>query len=102
MEVAKTKHNALDVTEINDFFIGDNLVPEQMEHIYSYLEGHNIDVIPVIDDAALSEDVLLLNDDVDIDDDDFRGGDCSATGQASTSITRRNRFLLWLAPLPAI
>lgn len=71
VEVAKTKQNALDVTEINDFFIGDNLVPEQMEHIYSYLEGHNIDVIPVIDDAALSDDVLLLNDDTDIDDDDF-------------------------------
>ena len=33
LEVAKSKHNALDVTEINDFFIGDNLGPDQMEQI---------------------------------------------------------------------
>ena len=69
VEVAKTKHNALDITEINDFFKGDNLGPEQMEQIYSFLEDKNIDVVPVIDDAALAEDNLLLDDDdVDMDD----------------------------------
>ncbi len=69
VEVAKTKHNALDITEINDFFKGDNLDPEQMEQIYSFLEKKSIDVIPVIDDAALAEDSLLLDDDdVDMDD----------------------------------
>ena len=36
VEVAKTKHNALDITEINDFFKGENLGPEQMEQIYSF------------------------------------------------------------------
>ena len=55
VEVAKTKHNALDITEINDFFKGENLGPEQMEQIYSFLEEKNIDVVPVIDDAALAE-----------------------------------------------
>ena len=70
VEVAKTKHNALDVTEINDFFVGENLVPEQMEHIYSYLENHSIDVIPAIDDTNISEEVLLMEDDLD-DEDDF-------------------------------
>ena len=69
VEVAKTKHNALDITEINDFFKGDNLGPEQMEQIYNYLEEKNIDVIPVIDDAVLADDSLLLDDDdVDMDD----------------------------------
>ena len=69
VEVAKTKHNALDITEINDFFKGENLGPEQMEQIYSFLEEKNIDVVPVIDDAALAEDNLLLDDDdVDMDD----------------------------------
>ncbi|HBM47374.1 MULTISPECIES: RNA polymerase sigma factor RpoD [unclassified Clostridium] len=69
VEVAKTKHNALDITEINDFFKGENLSPEQMEQIYSFLEEKNIDVVPVIDDAALAEDNLLLDDDdVDMDD----------------------------------
>ena len=69
VEVAKTKHNALDITEINDFFKGENLSPEKMEQIYSFLEEKNIDVVPVIDDAALADDSLLLDDDdVDMDD----------------------------------
>ena len=68
VEVAKTKHNALDITEINDFFKGENLSPEKMEQIYSFLEEKNIDVVPVIDDAALADDNLILDDDdVDMD-----------------------------------
>ena len=55
VELAKSKQNALDVTEINNFFMGDNLQTEQMEQIYSFLEEKNIDVVPVIDDAALAE-----------------------------------------------
>ncbi len=71
VEVAKTKHNALDVTEINDFFAGDNLSSEQMEQIYSYLEEKHVDVIPVIDEAVLAEDALLVDDDeLDLDGDD--------------------------------
>ena len=69
LEVAKSKHNALDVTEINDFFIGDNLGPEQMEQIYNFLEEKHIDVVPVIDDNILAEYPLLLDDDdLDVDD----------------------------------
>ena len=69
LEVAKSKHNALYVTEINDFFIGDNLGPEQMEQIYNFLEEKHIDVVPVIDDNILAEDPLLLDDDdLDVDD----------------------------------
>lgn len=72
VELAKTKQNALDVTEINDFFAGESLQPEQMEHIYSYLEGHNIDVVPVMDDSILSdESALLLDDDLDDVDETF-------------------------------
>ncbi len=70
VEVARTKHNALDVTEINDFFAGDNLSPEQMEQIYNYLEDKHIDVVPVIDENALAEDNFLLDDDDDLDMDD--------------------------------
>ena len=68
VELSKGKHQALDVTEINNFFIGDNLSTEQMEQIYSYLESHNIDVIPVIDDSLLVDESLLLDD---VDDDTF-------------------------------
>lgn len=71
VDLAKTKHNALDVTEINNFFIGDELSTEQMEQIYSYLEGHNIDVIPVIDESLLTDEALLLADDSLLLDDEL-------------------------------
>ena len=70
VELAKTKQNALDVTEINDFFAADNLGPEQMDEIYSYLEHNNIVVIPIIDDTVLVDDDPLLMDDIV---DDFSG-----------------------------
>ena len=66
--LGKSKQNALDATEINDFFAGDNLGPEQMVEIYNYLEHSNIDVVPVIDDAMLADDSMLLDD----LDDDYR------------------------------
>ena len=69
VEVAKTKHNALDVAEINDFFMGDSLTPEQMEQIYNYLEERRLVVITIIDESLMAEDPLLL------DDDDFAGDD---------------------------
>lgn len=66
--LGKSKQNTLDATEINDFFAGDNLGPEQMDEIYNYLEHSNIDVVPVIDDAMLADDSMLLDD----LDDDYR------------------------------
>ena len=66
--LGKSKQNALDATEINDFFAGDNLGPEQLDEIYNYLEHSNIDVVPVIDDAMLADDSMLLDD----LDDDYR------------------------------
>ncbi|WP_124066595.1 RNA polymerase sigma factor RpoD [Clostridium sp. E02] len=70
VEIAKTKHNALDVTEINNFFVGEELTTEQMDQIYTYLENRGVDVIPVMDDSTLTEDVLLpgnliIDDDVE-------------------------------------
>ena len=62
VEFAKTRHNALDATEIYDFFAGDILSPEQMDQIYTYLENRNIDVVPILDENALSDDSLLLDD----------------------------------------
>ncbi|MFT4106438.1 MAG: RNA polymerase sigma factor RpoD [Lacrimispora sp.] len=71
VELAKTKHSALDVTEINNFFIGEELTAEQMDQIYTYLENRGVDVIPVMDDSALTDDVLLSDDlllESDLDD----------------------------------
>jgi len=70
VEVARTKHNSMDVGEINDFFVGDNLSTEQMEYIYSYLESRQVDIVPLMDEAEVEEpeDPLLLDDDLDADD----------------------------------
>ena len=62
VEFAKTRHNALDASEINDFFAGESLSPEQMDQIYSYLENRGIDVVPVLDENVLSDYSLLLDD----------------------------------------
>ena len=71
VDLAKSKQNALDAGEINDFFAADILGPEQMDEIYSYLENSNIFVVPtIIDDTLLVDDDSLLLDDVD---DDFSG-----------------------------
>ena len=73
VEHAKSTHNTLDAGEINDFFTGDNLSPEQMDQIYSYLENRNIDVVPVLDEAMLNADPALddIGLDLDLDDDSF-------------------------------
>ena len=68
VELAKTKHNALDVTEINNFFIGEELTAEQMDQIYTYLENRGVDVIPVMDDSNLTDDTLI-SEDILLDDD---------------------------------
>ena len=66
VELGRSKQNALDVTEITNFFMGDYLQTEQMEQIYNYLEQNNIDVIPeVIDDSILKDNDSMLDDDVD-------------------------------------
>ncbi len=71
VDLAKTKHNALDVTEINNFFMGEELTAEQMDQIYTYLENRGVDVVPVIDDASLTDDTLMSEElvmDDDLDD----------------------------------
>ena len=56
--LGKKKKSILDVQEINDFFADMELSAEQMEKVFEYLEGHNIDVLRITADA---------DDDVDID-----------------------------------
>lgn len=72
LEFAKTRHNALDAGEINDFFAGDSLNPEQMDQIYTYLEGRGVDVVPVIDESVLNDDAMMLDD---LDDSFIKDGD---------------------------
>ena len=80
VEVAKGKHNALDVTEINNFFIGDDICTQLISlciiklldtldqakvSLLNQIQERGIDVIPVIDDSILAEEPLLMDDDID-------------------------------------
>ena len=56
--LGKKKKSILDVQEINDFFADMELSAEQMEKVFEYLEGHNIEVLRITADT---------DDDVDID-----------------------------------
>ena len=58
VDLGKKKKSILDVQEINDFFADMELSAEQMEKVFEYLEGHNIDVLRITADT---------DDDVDID-----------------------------------
>ncbi|MDR1764985.1 MAG: RNA polymerase sigma factor RpoD [Lachnospiraceae bacterium] len=67
VELGRSRRRELNVIDINNFFTGDNLSADQMEQIYSYLEGHQIQVIPIIDEALIEDEPVIL-DDLDLDD----------------------------------
>jgi|GEM_PF-22871 len=70
---AKSKDSKLDVDEINDFFTGDNLTPDDIEQIYIFLESNGIEVImnqieePPMDIENVKEDEFFTEE----DDDEF-------------------------------
>ncbi len=67
LELARTRQNALDTGEINNFFQGDSITTDQMEDIFSYLEQNGVEVLPeAIEEIGIPEDdKLLLEDDLD-------------------------------------
>nr|WP_317360538.1 RNA polymerase sigma factor RpoD [uncultured Blautia sp.] len=71
MELAKKKKNVLEYQEINDFFKGFPLDPEQMEKVFDFLEGNGIDVLRIqendMDGLILNDDDLPLSDEDDVD-----------------------------------
>ena len=75
VEQAKNKDSKLDVDEINDYFQDYNLSTEGIEHIYSYLEGNNIEVQhhqeeePPEDLETSGKGDAMLDLDLDLDDD---------------------------------
>ncbi len=69
--LGKSRNNTLDINDINDFFKGAKLDPEQLEAIYNYLESKNIDVLRVMTDEPTAVEEMVLGD----DDDNFNPGD---------------------------
>ena len=71
VEYGRQHNSILEVDDINNFFKGITLSPDQIESIISHLERKKIDVLRIMND-----DLLL---DVDILDDDFSDGDMDET-----------------------
>ncbi len=38
-KIGESKNRTLDLNDINDFFVGETLTPDEWEYVYSYLEG---------------------------------------------------------------
>ncbi len=69
--LGKKKKSILEIQEINDFFSDMELDSEKMEKIFQYLEANNIDVLRNMSDAdidaALSDDILPEDEEVDME-----------------------------------
>ncbi len=73
VELANSKNRTLDFTEINDFFVGSSLTPDDMDFIYRYLETQGIDVLKeemLSDEVLLDDSILKDQDDLDFDQDE--------------------------------
>ena len=57
-----SKNKTLDFNDVNDFFAGETLTPEELEFVYTYLERKKIDVL-----RAATEDMAADDFDKDID-----------------------------------
>lgn len=72
VEVASSKGSKIDYDEINDYFKEQELSPEAIEQIISYLETKGIEIvenmpedIPVDVDISIDDDLLSIDDDVE-------------------------------------
>ena len=70
VSLGKKKKNILDVQEINEIFHDIDLEPEQMEKVFEYLEGQNIDVLRINADTDADDDLEIViseEDEVDVE-----------------------------------
>ncbi|MDD7388221.1 MAG: RNA polymerase sigma factor RpoD [Lachnospiraceae bacterium] len=71
VELGKSKKGVLDMNDINEQLQGLDMTPENLEHIYTYLENKGIDVLRVMNDELTNAESVIL----DVDEDDFNGSD---------------------------
>ena len=78
IEVAKKKKNALEISEIADYFKELNLNDKQLKSVVSYLEEHDIDVLRINDNDGPDDEMLLISEsDEDNEDNDMENIDLS-------------------------
>ncbi len=71
-EIGISKNRTLDFNDVNDFFAGETLTPEELEEVYNYLENKKIDVLRVADadvssDEDFEKDMDFSDEEEDID-----------------------------------
>ena len=71
IEVAKKKKNALEYTEIVEYYKEMNLNEKQIKMVVVYLEDHDIDVLRIqSEDEEPNDDMLLLSEEGEDDNED--------------------------------
>ena len=71
LDLAKSKKNVLEITEINNFFKDIDLTEERIEKIIEFLEQKNVDVLQISDDKDTEDDMILeLENNGEVPDDD--------------------------------
>ena len=71
VELGRSKDNALDISEIQEFFKGESISDAQMEYINTYLENKDIDIIRInLDDYTAIDEQLREDEDEFLDESD--------------------------------
>ena len=68
LELAKSKKNVLDETEVLDAFAGDELTPEKLDRIYDFLDKKHVDVLKMSNDDDMDPDLFSEDEDADPED----------------------------------
>ena len=68
LELAKSKKNVLDETEVLDAFAGDELTPEKLDRIYDFLDKKQVDILKMSNDDDMDPDLFSEDEDADPED----------------------------------
>ena len=68
LELAKSKKNVLDETEVLDAFAGDELTPEKLDRIYDFLDKKHVDILKMSNDDDMDPDLFSEDEDTDPED----------------------------------
>ena len=68
LELAKSKKNVLDETEVLDAFAGDELTPEKLDRIYDFLDKKHVDILKMSNDDDMDPDLFSEDEDADPED----------------------------------
>ena len=68
LELAKSKKNVLDETEVLDAFAGDELTPEKLDRISDFLDKKHVDILKMSNDDDMDPDLFSEDEDADPED----------------------------------